>query len=316
MTEIIMLSGVPGSGKTFLTKDELGDADVFLSRDKEGGHIPDLVPKLEVAVSQGAKKIVLDCTFVTREHRDYFTSAAKLLGVPIHCWFFDTTKEVSQFNICWRMLQRYGKVLRTKEDYEEHADDPNMFPPAVMFAMFKRLVKPEQSEGFASMRIIKPKLWKLPPEFKNGAVILDYDGTVRDTKSGAKYPKDPSDVEVFPKAAAKLQALASDGMLLLGASNQSGVAKNDPPMDVAKACFDETNRQLGVDISVDFDYSPAGPAAGWYRKPFPAMGLMAVWEHKLDPTKVTMVGDMTSDKTFAKRCGFNFEYAKDFFGLP
>jgi HAD superfamily hydrolase (TIGR01662 family) len=315
MTEIIMLCGVPGSGKSFLTKEELTDADAIISRDKEGGHIADLVPKVEAAVSQGAKKIVLDCTFVTREHRDHFTTVAAKLDVPIHCWFFDTSKEVSQFNICWRMLQRYGKVLRTKEDYAEHKDDPNMFPPAVMFAMFKRLVKPEQSEGFASMRIIKPKLWKLPPEFKNPAVILDYDGTVRDTKSDDKYPKDPSDVEVFPEAAKKLQALAADNVILLGASNQSGVAKNDPPMKVAKACFDETNRQLGVDIPVDFDYSPAGPAAGWHRKPFPGMGLDAVWKYKLDPTKVTMVGDMTSDKTFAKRCGFNFEYAKDFFGL-
>lgn len=315
MTEIIMLSGVPGSGKTFLTKDELADADCYLSRDKEGGHIVDLVPKLEAAVSQGAKKIVLDCTFVTREHRDHFTTAAAKLDIPIHCWFFDTTKEVSQFNICWRMLQRYGKILRTKEDYDEFKDDPHSLPPAAMFAMFKRLVKPEESEGFASMRIIKSKLWKLPAEFKNGAIILDYDGTVRDTKSGAKYPEHPDDVEAFPKAAKKLQALQSDGVILLGASNQSGVAKNKPPMKVAKECFAETNRQLGVDIPVDFDYSPAGPAAGWYRKPFPAMGLTAVWAHKLDPTKVTMVGDQTVDKTFAKRCGFKFEYAKDFFGL-
>jgi len=315
MTEMIMLCGVPGSGKTHLTKEELADADVYLSRDKEGGHVPDLVPKAEMAIAQSAKKIVLDCTFVMKEHRDHFTALAAKTDTPLHCWFFDTTKEVSQFNICWRMLERYGKVLRTKEDYEEHKDDPNMFPPAVMFSMFKRLVKPQQSEGFASMRVIKPKPWKLPKEFKNAAVILDYDGTVRDTKSGGKYPQHPDDVAAFPKAAAKLQALAKDGMILLGASNQSGVSKNKPPMKLAVACFDETNRQLGVDIPVDFDYSPAGPAAGWHRKPFPGMGLDAVWKHKLDPTQVTMVGDMTSDKTFARRCGFNFEYAKDFFKL-
>lgn len=315
MTEIIMLCGVPGSGKTHLTKGELADADVYLSRDKEGGHVPDLVPKAAAAISQGAKKIVLDCTFVMKEHRDHFTTLAAQMDVPIHCWFFDTTKEVSQFNICWRMVQRYGKVLRTKQDYEDHADDPNMFPPAVMFSMFKRLVKPQQEEGFASIRVLKPKAWKLPPEFKNEAVILDYDGTVRDTKTGGKYPQHPDDVKAFPKAAVKLQQLQEAGVLLLGASNQSGVSKNKPPMDICKACFDETNRQLGVDIEVDFDYSPAGPAAGWHRKPFPGMGIDAVWKHKLDPRKVLYVGDQTVDRTFARRCGFQFAWAKDFFGL-
>jgi len=315
MTEIIMLVGVPGSGKTFLTKDRHADADCYLSRDKEGGHTIDLVPKMEQAISDGAKKIVLDCTFVTREHRDPFVAAAKKAKIPITCIFVDATKEISQFNICWRMAQLYGKVLRTKADYEAQGGSPHALPPPAMFSRFKRMVKPDASEGFAALEVIKPKPWKLPAEYCNGAVMLDYDGTVRDTKSGDKYPKDPKDVEVFPQAVKKLQALAADNVLLLGASNQSGVAKNDPPMDVCIACFDETNRQLGVDIPVDFDYSPAGPAASWHRKPFPAMGIDAIWKHKLDPTKVTYVGDRTTDKTFAKRCGFKFEYAKDFFGL-
>lgn len=312
---MIMLAGVPGSGKSFHTQKELADADVVLSRDELGGLIKDLVPKAEMAISQGAKKIVLDCTFLTKESREPFTALAAKTGTPLHVVFLDATKVVSQFNICWRMLQRCGKILRTKEDYKDFKSETWALPPAAMFAMFKKLEKPQQTEGFASVRVIKPGPWKLPTKFKNAAVILDYDGTVRDTKTGAKYPQHPDDVVAFPQAATKLQALAKDGMLLLGASNQSGVAKNKPPMKLAIACFDETNRQLGVDIPVDFDYSPAGPAAGWYRKPFPAMGLTAVWEHKLDPTKVTMVGDRTSDKTFATRCGFNFEYAKDFFDL-
>jgi HAD superfamily hydrolase (TIGR01662 family) len=314
MTEIIMLSGVPGSGKTYLTKDRLADADCYFSRDKEGGHVVDLVPKMEKAISDGARKIVLDCTFVTREHRDPFVAAAQKAGVPISCIFVDATKEISQFNICWRMVQTFGKVLRTKADYDG-TDSPHALPPQAMFNMFNRLVKPDKSEGFAALEVVKPKPWKLPAEFKNGAVMIDYDGTVREASTGYKYPKAPSEVRAFPQAAKKLQALAADGVLILGASNQSGVAKNDPPMDVCKACFDETNRQLGVDIEVDFDYSAAGPAASWHRKPFPAMGIDAIWKHRLDPSRVTYVGDQTVDKTFAKRCGFRFEHAKDFFGL-
>lgn len=310
-----MLSGVPGSGKTTLTKERLADADCYLSRDKEGGRVVDLLPKMEKAISEGARKIVLDCTFVTREHRDPFVAAANKADVPITCIFVDATKEVSQFNICWRMVKLYGGVLRTKADYDAVEGSPHALPPQAMFGMFKRLVKPDKSEGFAALEIVKPKAWKLPAEFCNGAVILDYDGTVRETKTGGKYPQHPDDVRAFPQAAKKLQALAAEGVLLLGASNQSGVAKNKPPMDVCRACFDETNRQLGVDIAVDFDFSPAGPAGGWHRKPLVGMGIDAIWKHKLDPRKCLYVGDMTVDRTFARRCGFQFEWAKDYFGL-
>ena len=43
------------------------------------------------------------------------------------------------------------------------------------------------------------------------------------------------------------------------------------------------------------------------------LGVHFIHKYKLDPSKCIMVGDMTSDRTFAKRLGFQFEWAKDFF---
>jgi HAD superfamily hydrolase (TIGR01662 family) len=269
---------------------------------------------MKKAISEEAPIIVLDCTFVQQEDRAAFLAAATAAKVPVHCWFFDTAPDLAQFNACWRQCERHGRVLR-QEDMKTAKGDPNTFLPTALFAMFKKLEKPSQTEGFTSMRTIKPKRWALPAEFKHKAVILDYDGTVRDTKSGEKYPRDPKDVVAFPQAAKKLQAMQSEGWIILGASNQSGVAKNDPPMDIAKACFAETNRQLGIAAEVGFDYSAAGPITSWHRKPLPGLGVDAIWKYRLDPAHCIMVGDMTSDKTFAQRCGFSFEWAKDFFGL-
>lgn len=322
MAEIYMLVGVPGSGKSHTcspaTKREFGGNFVCLNRDTEGGRTVSLVPKMEKALAEGAQCIILDCTFLKPEDREPFVASARQRDVPIHCWFFDTSKEQAQFNCCWRMVERYGRVLRTREDYAEVKQDPNMFPPSVLFSMFKKLKeygKPSKDEGFASMKIIKPQPWDLPAEFNGEAVMVDYDMTVRKTKSGNKYPTNPNDIEVFPEAAARLKELRDQGVLILGASNQSGVAKQNPSMKVAHECFQETNRQLGVDIEYDFDYSPAGPIISWHRKPMPGMGIDAVWRHKLDPARVTFVGDMTTDRTFAQRCGFRFEWAKDFFGM-
>lgn len=311
MTVIYMMAGVPGSGKS--TEVEKLPPHVYLSRDKEGGRVIGLVPKMQKAIAEGAETIVLDCTFIVPEHRQPFLDAAEEAGVPIRLKFLDVSKEQAQFNLCWRMCERYGHVLRS-EELKDYKHDDNMFAPIVLFGMFKKMARPQLVEGFDSVEIIKRGQWKLPTKFKNRAIIVDYDGTVRETKSGLNWPRDPSDVRAYPQAAAKLKKLAEDGWLLLGASNQSGVANDDPPMDVAKACFEETNRQLGVDIEYAFDYSRAGPIRSWHRKPMPGMGVDFIWKHRLDPSQCIYVGDQTTDRTFAKRCGFQFEYASDFFG--
>ena len=42
---------------------------------------------------------------------------------------------------------------------------------------------------------------------------------------------------------------------------------------------------------------------------------LPVWrQNKLDPKQCIMVGDATSDKTFAGRCGFEYRTTKAFFG--
>lgn len=316
MTNVYMAIGMAGSGKSFHFKKAFKKNDDFvvLSRDKLGGRTLGLVPLMEAAIKSGIETVILDCTFLTQEKREPFITAAKNLGASIHAWFFKTTPEHAQFNLCWRMCQRYGKVLRTKEDYAEAKNDPNMFPPMVHFQHKKQLEPPTSLEGFTSIEVFKSSEWDLPEEFVNKAIILDYDGTVRETKSGNKYPVQPDDIQVYP-VGDRLRALKGKGYLLLGASNQSGVAKNNPPMEMAHTLFKKTNELLGVDIDYDFDYSAAGPVSSWHRKPMPGMGVDFIWKYKLDPSKTIYVGDMTTDRTFAKRSRFNFEWAKDFFDL-
>ena len=67
------------------------------------------------------------------------------------------------------------------------------------------------------------------------------------------------------------------------------------------------------DIEYLFDTSRVPPINSWSRKPMPGMGVTFIEKYKLDPGECIMVGDMTSDKTFATRCGFQFVHAEDFF---
>lgn len=55
------------------------------------------------------------------------------------------------------------------------------------------------------------------------------------------------------------------------------------------------------------------PITCYCRKPGPGMGVELIFKYKLDPRKCVYVGDMTTDKTFAARCGFKFEDHTEFF---
>jgi histidinol phosphatase-like enzyme len=49
------------------------------------------------------------------------------------------------------------------------------------------------------------------------------------------------------------------------------------------------------------------------RKPQSALGVYFIEKYKLDPRKCVMVGDQTTDKTFAKRFGMEYVDEKEFF---
>ena len=104
------------------------------------------------------------------------------------------------------------------------------------------------------------------------------------------------------------------GLPMLGASNQSGVAKGILTAADAEACFAETTKQLGVPFDEIF-YCPhkVPPITCYCRKPNVGMGVELIYKYKLDPRKCTYVGDMKTDKTFAGRCGFKFVDQNDFF---
>jgi HAD superfamily hydrolase (TIGR01662 family) len=242
------------------------------------------------------------------ESRSDFVAAAKEFGIPVRFIHLNTSFEDSQFNACVRMVQSLGKIL----DPGERADSPNLFPVAVLYKYRKEFVAASTAEGFSSVEKVGFKRQN-PATWKNKAIIVDYDGTLRETKSGAKFPVDPEDIKILPGRAKKLKEYQNQGYLLLGVSNQSGVAKGQLTRKQADACFERTNKLLGLDIEVSYCPHSVPPITCYCRKPGPGLGVEFILKHKLDPAQCIMVGDMTTDKTFAARCGFKFVDQEVFF---
>lgn len=256
--------------------------------------------------------LVLDNTYPSEESRKGIIAVAKRNKIPIRCYHLTTSLEDAQLNACLRMMRKLG-TIPNPEDFKKYKDDPNTFPPAAIYKYRKEFQQPSVKEGFSQI-VLVPFVRVWGPDFINKAVICDYDGTLRLCNDGAKFPTDPKQVKVLPNRAAVLKAWRVKGYKILGASNQSGVAKGDLTMAQAHACFKETNRQLG-DIVEDYQFCThrVPPITCFCRKPAPGMGAYFIERYKLLPSECIMVGDMGSDKTFAARCGFQYVDANEFF---
>jgi HAD superfamily hydrolase (TIGR01662 family) len=311
--EVVLVGGMPASGKTTITRQYTDQGHERLNRDTVGGKVDDLLPALEKLLAAG-KSVVMDNLYATKESRAGAVKVAKAKGVPIRFALMDTGLEDSQFNACLRMMDRCGHVLHP-DDHKKapYKDDPNLFPVAVLYKYRKEFQEPTKAEGFDAVEKVA-FVRRFPSEWTNKAVIFDFDGTLRTHEGMEKYPIDPKEVRAIKGHAPRVKEYAAKGYLLLGASNQSGVAKGTLTAAMAEACFDETLKQMGLTFK-EVRYCPhkVPPISCYCRKPGPGMGVELIVKYKLDPRQCIYVGDLGTDKSFAQRCGFQFSEHTEFF---
>ncbi len=80
------------------------------------------------------------------------------------------------------------------------------------------------------------------------------------------------------------------------------------------AGFARMQELLGVGMEVEYCPHAAGPPVCWCRKPLPGLGVLLIERHKLDPSACIYVGAGHADPGFARRLGFEYRSADDFFG--
>jgi len=303
--------GINAGGKSTLVQQFVTAKYLRINRDITGGTLDGQVKIAELQILDGVTdKIVLDNTYPTIESRKTIIRFAKHWGSKISCYWVTTSFEDAQLNACLRMMKVAGKLMSPEE--MKKSKNPNLFPPVALFNYRKIFEKPTMSEGFDEV-IEVPFVRTWGKEYTNQALILDYDGTLRDSIGQYDYPMKVSDIKINNIATNIIHMFKSKGYHILGASNQSGIHKGILTSTDAEECFKETNRQLNIDV--DFMYCPHGipPVSCYCRKPHVGMGAYFIEKYKLNPAACVMVGDQTTDETFATRCGFKFIYANEFF---
>jgi HAD superfamily hydrolase (TIGR01662 family) len=300
---IVIVMGINAAGKTSTVFGFQKAGYQRVNRDMTGGDLEGQVEIVADAMDNDVEKVVLDNTYPTKKSRASLIKLAKDIGAKISCHWLTTSLEDAQLNACLRMVRKYGKLLTPDEI--KKANDPNSFPPAALFHYRKIFEKPTTAEGFDEV-IEVPFVRRWPAEYKNKAVIFDYDQTLRDSAGKQAYPTKFEEIIIRSKMSKVVKSFESQGYILLGASNQSGVAKGILTEEMARKCFEETNAMLGVRLDFQFCPHTIPPVSCYCRKPHAGMGAVFIEKYKLNPAECIFIGDQTTDETFAERCGFKF----------
>lgn len=312
--EVVVMIGIQGAGKSSEVARYLDRGYARLNRDLLGGNLEELVPRLAALLASGQRRVVLDNTYATRASRFSLIRAAHGHGVPVRCRFLATPIDEAYANVVLRVLERYGKLLGPDELKELGKDDPNLPPPAAMAKWAASFEPPHLDEGFSVVEDV-PFVRRADPQFTGRGLLLDVDGTLRRTRSGELFPRDPDDVELLPGRRERLQRFVDEGYALFFVSNQSGIASGTVTREAVEAAFARTIALLGLPVAeVMYCPHPAFPVGCFCRKPLPGLGIALIQRHKLAREHVIMVGDMDSDHDFARALGVRYVDAAQFFG--
>ena len=157
------------------------------------------------------------------------------------------------------------------------------------------------------------------------ALCLDWDGTIRRSKSGAQFIKNYQDIELMPGIEEKIWQYRNKGYLIIGVSNQGGVAYGIKlPIEIDY----EMEKTLGLFKSNPFHVvKMCYHMEKGYIEPYchrsllrkPDIGMLAVAEfdcfeagYVIDWNNSLFVGDRPEDEQCAKNAGIAFQHIDQF----
>jgi aryl-alcohol dehydrogenase-like predicted oxidoreductase/adenylate kinase family enzyme len=282
--DVVLVMGIPGAGKTRIAEGYVDRGYIRLNRDERGGSLRELADALDEALSSGARRVVLDNTYLTRAARSYVIEPASRHRVAARCIWLDTPLAQAQVNLVERLLERFGSLPTAQKLTELARSEPGVLVPTSQMRALRELEPPSTDEGFVHVE------------------------QVPFTRTS---PSQQRRVGVFVAAA----ALRSPGW-------EHTIAQGDPraPHLVFDWAPDGTVDALAAEASVlsaevtgpvESGLCPhaAGPPSCWCRPPLPGLPLSFARTQGVDPSRSILVGTGPAHRTLARTLGARYVLA-------
>jgi aryl-alcohol dehydrogenase-like predicted oxidoreductase len=265
--EVVLVMGIPGAGKGRIAEGYVARGYERLNRDERGGSLRELADALDERLAAGARRVVLDNTYLTRAARSYVVDAASRHGASTRCVWLDTPLAQAQVNIVERALERFGSLPTPKE----------LAPTSQMRAL-RELEPPSLDEGLTDVEHV---------HFARAA------------------PSDRPRVGVFV-AAAVLRAGGWEPQGARDAPHLVFDWRPDGAQDELAALVAALAAQVTGPVESALCPHPAGPPTCWCRPPLPGLPLAFAHKHGVDPARSILVGASTAHRTLASTLGARY----------
>ena len=270
--------GIPGAGKSRVAQGYVARGYHRLNRDERGGSLRGIAEALDDRLSSGARRVVLDNTYLTRAARSHVLETAARHGVPTRCVWLDTPLAQAQVNLVERLLERLGSLPSPDELKGLSRREPGVMAPTSQMRALRELEPPGDDEGFASVN-------RIP-----------FERAPRST--GARASSSPPPCSTRPGG----RRWWSARTLPRRTSSSTGVPRDRRRTSLAEA-HAPVDRLVSGPVEAALCPHGAGPPTCWCRPPLPGLLLAFARSNGVDPSLSTLIGTSAAHRTLATTLG-------------
>jgi aryl-alcohol dehydrogenase-like predicted oxidoreductase/predicted kinase len=280
-TDVVLVMGIPGAGKSRVAEEYVARGYVRLNRDERGGTLRELADALDDELGSGARRVVLDNTYLTRAARSRVIDTATRHRVPTRCIWLDTSLAQAQVNLVERLLDRLGSLPTPEELRELAKSEPGVHAPTSQMRALRELEPPSADEGFAAVEQVPFARTPAPRRARAGVFV----------------------------AAAALTGPGWNQVLEQGDRRVPHLVFDWNP-DASSTTLAAAAERLSVEVSgpVETALCPhgGGPPSCWCRPPLPGLPLAFARARVVDPSRSTLVGTGPAHRTLATTLGATY----------
>jgi aryl-alcohol dehydrogenase-like predicted oxidoreductase len=278
--EVVLMVGIPGAGKTRAAAEFVQRGYVRLNRDERGGSLRALAGELDQQLTGGARRAILDNTYLTRSARSWVVEIAERHSLAVRCLWLDTPLAQAQVNLVERLLDRFGSLPSPEQIRAASRREPWLMLPTSQMRARRELEPPSLDEGFSSVQTVAfTRSW--PPEGGQG-VFVGAAAVTRDGITDALRQANPS-------APHLLFDWVPDG-------------ESDALRTVANRIAPAVTGAVELAVCPH----PGGPPICWCRPPLPGLLLAFAREHHINPARSALLGCSPAHRTLASTLGARY----------